>query len=229
MKRHAALGLRTVKLDGSEIVAQQGSRVVHRFALAQIPLTAGGSIGFQVDNAMAAIAAAWGLGIGWETVARGLESFDSTAQTVPGRFNRFHYRGATVIADYGHNPDAILALAQAVEAMPARRRSIVISAAGDRRDQDIREQGEIAGRFFDEVILYQDAAQRGRADGEVIALLREGLSGALRVGRIDEIRGEFLAIDTALGRLEPDDVCLILIDQVEAALEHLAQRISAAQ
>lgn len=229
MKRHAAMGLRTIRLEGDDIVAQQGSRVVHRFALARIALTAGGSIGFQIDNAMAAIAAAWGLGIDWETVARGLETFDSTAQTVPGRFNRFNHHGATVIADYGHNPDAILALAQAVEAMPGKRRSIVISAAGDRRDQDIREQGEIAGRFFDEVILYQDAAQRGRADGEVIALLREGLSGATRVRRIDEVRGEFLAIDAALERLEPGDVCLILIDQVEAALAHLAQRISPAQ
>jgi len=129
-----------------------------------------------------------------------------------------------VIADYGHNPDAILALAQAIDAMPARRRSIVISAAGDRRDQDILEQAEIVGRFFDDAILYQDAAQRGRADGEVVALLRKGLVDAPRTTRIDEIRGEFLAIDTALDRLEPGDVCLVLIDQVQEALAHLAAR-----
>jgi len=108
--------------------------------------------------------------------------------------------------------------------MPARRRSIVISAAGDRRDQDILEQAEIVGRFFDDAILYQDAAQRGRADGEVVALLRKGLVDAPRTTRIDEIRGEFLAIDTALDRLEPGDVCLVLIDQVQEALAHLAAR-----
>ena len=50
------------------------------------------------------------------------------------------YRGATVIADYGHNPDAMRALA-AVEAMPGQARSVVISAAGDRRDE-----GHPAGR-----------------------------------------------------------------------------------
>ena len=224
MKRQAATDQRAVRLDGQSIVAVQGTRVVHRFDLARIPLTGNGTIPFQIDNAMAAVAAGWALGLDWALIAAGLATFDSNPDTVPGRFNRFSYRGATVIADYGHNPDAILALSQAIEAMPAGHRSIVISAAGDRRDQDIIEQGEIVGRFFDHVILYQDAAQRGRADGEVMGLLRQGLANAPRTTRIEEIRGEFLAIDTALGELKPGDVCLVLIDQVDEALAHLTAR-----
>ncbi|RZL08853.1 MAG: cyanophycin synthetase, partial [Rubrivivax sp.] len=136
------------------------------------------------------------------------------------------YRGATVIADYGHNPDAMRALVQAVSAMPAARRSVVISGAGDRRDDDIREQTAILGDAFDEVVLFQDACQRGREDGEVLALLRQGLTQAGRAQQVDEVRGEFVAIDTALDRLRPGDLSLILVDQVEAALAHLAQRIS---
>ena len=54
--------------------------------------------------------------------------------------------------------------------LPARRRSVVISGAGDRRDDDIRQQTRILGDVFDNVLLYQDQCQRGRADGEVIAL-----------------------------------------------------------
>ena len=88
-----------------------------------------------------------------------------------------------------------------------------------------REPGIDVARHFDEAILYQDAAQRGRADGEVLSLLRQGLADAPRTRRIDEVRGEFLAIDTALERLEPGDVCLVLIDQVEEALAHLASRV----
>ena len=38
-------------------------------------------------------------------------------------------------------------------------------------------------------------------------------------------KGEFVAIDTALQRLQPGDLCLVLVDQVEEALAHLAQRI----
>ena len=103
---------------------------------------------------------------------------------------------------------------------------VVISGAGDRRDEDIRKQTQILGGVFDDVVLYEDQCQRGRADGEVLALLREGLQGASRTSRVDEIRGEFLAIDTALGRLQPGDLCLILIDQVEEALEHIARRVA---
>ena len=137
------------------------------------------------------------------------------------------YRGATLIADYGHNPDAIQALVRAVEAMPTRRRVVVISGAGDRRDEDLTRQTEILGHAFDDVILYQDQAQRGRADGEVLALLRQGLSGAKRTTRIEEIRGEFVAIDAALQRLDKGDLCLILVDQVPEALAHLQARIAA--
>jgi cyanophycin synthetase len=82
------------------------------------------------------------------------------------------------------------------------------------------------GDAFDEIILYQDQCQRGRADGEVLQLLQQGLVNAKRVKKIDEIRGEFLAIDTALSRLETGDLCLILIDQVDEALAHIAQQVT---
>ena len=228
MATHRAQGKRTVYIDGQTLVAAEGSRV-ERIALQGIPITRGGTIGFQVENVMAAVAAAWAVNLSWETIKSGLASFVTDTHNAPGRFNVMDYAGATVIADYGHNPDAMLALVAAVKSMPAQRRSVVISGAGDRRDNDITGQTVILGAAFDDVILYQDAAQRGRADGEVMALLREGLKGASRTAQIDEIRGEFLAIDTALERLQPGDLCLILVDQVQEALDHLALRIRQAK
>jgi len=222
---HRAQGRRVVHVERDAIICGEG-RKKHRIPLANIPLTRNGSIGFQVENAMAAIATGWALGYSWEVIERALAGFVSDAQTAPGRFNVFDYRGATLIADYGHNPDAIEALVSAIDNMPARRRSVVISGAGDRRDDDIRQQTEILGDAFDDVILYQDACQRGREDGEVIALLRAGLAAAKRTSETLEITGEFLAIDTALGRLESGDLCLILIDQVEDALAHITKRIA---
>ena len=120
---------------------------------------------------------------------------------------------------------------QAFEALPISeggKRTVVISGAGDRRDEDIREQTRILGAAFDEVILYQDACQRGRADGEVIALLQQGLEGASRTRHTESIQGEFNAIDTALARLSPGDLCLILIDQVEEALAYIRQKVASA-
>ncbi len=224
---HRAQGHRTVYVDGDAIVASQGTRR-ESVPLRDIPITRNGTIGFQVENVMASVAAAWGIGVHWTAIRSGLASFASDSDNAPGRFNIMEFRGATVIADYGHNPDAMRALVSAVDAMPSKdgqRRSVVISGAGDRRDSDIRDQTVILGKAFDDVILYQDAAQRGRADGEVMALLRDGLIGAPRTSHIEEIRGEFVAIDFALDRLRPGDLCLVLIDQVEEALAHLAKRV----
>ncbi|MDR2173245.1 MAG: cyanophycin synthetase [Burkholderiales bacterium] len=224
MMMHRAQGKRVVYLGNRALVAAEGG-FEYRLPLADIPLTRDGTIPFQIDNAMAALAAAWGIGVPWETVARGLATFTGDDHAAPGRFNVFDYRGATLIADYGHNPDAIAALVQAIETMPAQRRFVVISGAGDRRDEDLQRQTQILGDIFDEAILYQDQCQRGRQDGEVLALLRKGLAHAKRTQAIKEIRGEFLAIDTALEQLSPGDLCLILVDQVEMALAHLHQRI----
>ena len=227
MAKHRAQGRRAVWLDGDAIVTSE-ERHEERYLLADIPLTAGGTLGFQIENCMAAIAAARAIGIEPALIRQGLKTFVSDVDTAPGRFNVFQYRGATLIADYGHNPDAIAALVRAIDTMPAQKRSVVISGAGDRRDEDIRQQTEILGDAFDDVILYQDQCQRGRADGEVLALLREGLVNARRASKVLELRGEFLAIDTALAALNPGDLCLILIDQVDEALAHIARRISEA-
>jgi len=227
MSMHRAKGGRVVYVEDLEIVCVQG-RHEHRIALAGVPITRNGAIGFQVENVMASVAAAWGVGISWDAIRAGLKTFVGESDNAPGRFNVFDYRGATVIADYGHNPDAISALVHAVESMPGQRRSVVISGAGDRRDEDIRQQTQILGAAFDDVLLYQDQCQRGRADGEVIALLRDGLQGAKRTSHVEEIQGEFVAIDIALAKLGKGDLCLILIDQVDEALAHIAARIAEA-
>ncbi|OYT92707.1 MAG: cyanophycin synthetase [Burkholderiales bacterium PBB3] len=226
MATHRAQGQAVVYVENGHIVASKGD-FEQKLLLAEIPITMGGAIGFQVENVMASVAAAWALNIPWNTIRLALARFSNDNDNAAGRFNLFQFRGATVIADYGHNPDAMLALVQAVQAMPATRRSVVISGAGDRRDQDIRQQTEILGDAFEEVVLFEDQCQRGRQDGEVIALLRQGLAKASKTTRTAEIRGEFLAIDTAMERLAPGELCLILVDQVEEAMAHIAKRVAA--
>jgi cyanophycin synthetase len=226
MATHRAQGRAVVYVEKGQIVAAKGSEK-HYLNLIDIPVTLGGAIGFQVENVMASVAAAWALGVDWNTVRSGLASFSSEQNNAQGRFNVFDYKGATVIADYGHNPDAMAALVQAVQAMPASRRSVVISGPGDRRNDDIRQITQILGDAFEEVVMYEDQCQRGRADGEVMALLREGLANANKATKRSEIYGEFLAIDTALNGLQAGELCLVLVDQVPEAIAHIQSRIKA--
>lgn len=222
---HHAQHKRVIYVEDGCIVAL-GEHSEYRIPLNEIPLTKNGSISFQIENVMAAVGAGWALGLDWAVVHAGLTGFVNNVQTAPGRFNLFNYRNATLIADYGHNPDAIQALVSAIDNIPSKKRSVVISAAGDRRDEDIRQQTRILGDAFDEVVLYQDQCQRGRADGEVLTLLREGLGNAKRTQKISEIVGEAIAIDAALSNLQDGELCLILVDQVEKSLGQINHRIA---
>jgi cyanophycin synthetase len=226
LARHRAQRKRVIYLNGNSIVAAEGG-VEHRISLMGIPVTQNGTVAFQIENAMAATGAGWALGLDWEIIRAGLASFVNDFQTAPGRFNLFKHRGATLIADYGHNVDAIRELVRAIDKMPAKWRSVAISGTGDRRDEDIRRQTEILGDAFDKVVIYEGPDQRGRPDGEVLGLLRQGLENAKRIRDVKEIRGEFVAIDAAFASLKAGELCLILIDQVEAALGYIRKRVIA--
>ncbi len=181
---------------------------------------------FQVENVLAAAASAWALGIDTQTIAGALASFDSDADRVPGRFNVLDHAEATVIVDYAHNPSALEALAKALGAFPPGRRTMVYSAAGDRRDVDIVRQGTILGDGFDRVILYEDGATYDRGEGETLALLRQGLAQGRRVAETIEIRGEFAAVDLALQSLIPGEVVVIGPESIEETLAYVRYKIT---
>ncbi len=226
---HRAGGGRAAFARDNAVILAEGDRETVLIDLARVPLTHGGKIGFQVENVLAAAAAADSLGIAHPTIRQALETFDSDMQQAPGRFNVVEVNGATVILDFGHNPSAVAALVEAVERFPNPSRTVVFSADGDRPDDSILRQAALLGDAFDKVVLYEEPARfRGRAKGETFALLRQGLASATRVKQITEIEGELPALEAAFQTLRPGDLVLIQIDAVEAALEHARKFIPAA-
>ena len=217
---HRAAGGKAVTVRDGFIVICSGKDERRVAQVDQLPLTHGGRIGFQVDNLLAAVAAGFWLGLSVDALRFGVQTFSSDIGTVPGRFNVLVHRDATVILDYGHNASALLALNEAISKMPHRRRKVVYTAAGDRRDEDIHRQAEIIGSFFDDVYIYEDQCTRGRADGEIIRMMREGMQRAKRQPRrILQKSGELAAIASAISSLEPGDLLLCQVDQVDVALE----------
>ena len=226
---HRARGGRAVFAQGDSLVKAEGGREVRVISFSQVPLTEGGKVGFQVDNVLAAVAAVWSVGIPLDIVRNALATFINNTQSTPARFNLFTLSGAKIVVDYGHNADALIALIEAIGRFPHDHRSVVYTAAGDRRDSDIIRQAEIIGNGFDRVIIYEDKCTRGRADGEVISLMRKGLAVAGRVAEILETRGEFRAIETGLAALKAGDLILVQADQVEESLEFIQLYIKNAQ
>jgi len=225
LSAHKARGGKVVYVQNNCIMASEGAWEARIALLDSVPLTFGGLIGFQVENVMAAAAAAWALGVPFEMIRHALESFVNDPQKVPARFNVVQFRGSTIVIDYGHNSAALVALCDAFDRMPHERRLIVYTAAGDRRDEDIIHQAELIGHAFDEMVLYEDQCRRGRDDGEVIRLMRQGLARGrrLRPEGILETRGEMIAIEMMLRRMQPGDLVLIQADQVEEAITFVQQ------
>ena len=82
-------------------------------------------------------------------------------------------------------------------------------------------QGQIVGEAFDRVILYEDHYRRGRPDGQITSLLRQGLASASRAKEILEVPGFFKAIDTALDAVRPGEVLLIQADTIDETIDYV--------
>ncbi len=224
---HRRAGGRAIFVRQGMVVMAEGEVEIPLVALAGVPLTHGGRIAFQVENALAAAAAAWALGIPRDAIRAGLESFAADLEKVPGRFNLLEVNGATVIVDYGHNVSALSALIEAIEQFPHERRTIVYSAAGDRRDCDMVRQGELLGDAFDRVILYEDHYLRGRAKGEIMRLFRQGLAAGERVKDIQEFHGNIKAIESALRHARPSELLVVQADKIDETMDFLARLLIA--
>jgi cyanophycin synthetase len=224
--RHRFTGQRAIFTREGHIVRATGNQEDIFMPLREIPLTHGGRIGFQTENTLAAIAAAWALGIDDELIRKGARSFVPNFDQNSGRFNVIELNGVTVVVDYGHNVDALRALLQALSQFPAQRRLVCYTSAGDRRDADIIEQGRMLAEHFDEAWLYEGDYVRGREPGEIMALIEQGLRiKGSRTQRIESIQGHLKAVDLALESAKPGDLLMIQADTADETVAHVRAKL----
>ena len=223
--RHRAAGGQAVFVRDNKIVVAEGPGEEPFMSLDCVPLTRGGQVGFHVENTLAAVAAALAMKVPAEVIRARAETFAADMDKVPARFNVLEIQGATVIVDYGHNADALAALIQAMERFPHQRRTAVYTTAGDRRDCDMIRQGELLGDAFDRVILYEDHYRRGRPEGQIIGLFRQGVEKGSRTKQIDVIRGADAAVELALRSSQPGDLMLVQADTVDETVQFIRRHL----
>jgi cyanophycin synthetase len=219
--KHRAAGGRAVFVKRDFVVLAEGDVEIPLVALAQVPVTHGGRIRFQVENVLAAAAAASALGVPRDAIRTALETFSSHLDGSPGRFNLLEVHGATVVVDYGHNTSALAAILETLKHFPHSRRRALYSAAGDRRDCDMIELGRMLGDHFDAVLLYEDRYVRGRAEGEIMRLMRQGVEQGGRVREVEEIRGSIASVERALSTVEPGELLLLQADEIDVTVDYL--------
>jgi cyanophycin synthetase len=223
VKRHIAGGGCAVVLQpgvrGEMIAIYDDEQYIPLLWTHLIPATLEGKARHNVANALAAAAMAYARGVSVENIRQGLRTFTTSFFQAPGRLNIFDEHPFRVLVDYGHNPAAFEAMRDLVERLrPAYPRVIgVVSAPGDRRDQDIRAIGTIAGTMFDLLVLKEDDDRRGRPHGSIIALLHDAAVGAgMREDGIIDAGSEQAAVREALAAAEPGDLVVIFADAITA-------------
>jgi len=204
---------------GGDIIIHDDGDAIHLMPTAEIPATFDGLAEFNVQNALGAIAMAYAQGIPPIVIRRALSTYTTSFEHNPGRLNVFDGHGFRVILDYAHNPAGLRALGDLILKMRPRHRRVIgmINIPGDRRDEDMREMGALATRYFDEIVFREDPARRGRRPGEIIELLVEGaLAAGFSEDRIRRVMNEEDAAPVCLQMARPGDLVVLTPTEVEA-------------
>jgi len=154
---------------------------------------------FNVENALAAAAAARALGIGEAAIKQGIEA----VARVPGRFERVDEgQPFTVLVDYAHTPGALeTALEAARELGPGGRLLCVFGAGGDRDRAKRPLMGRVVAELADVSLVTSDNP-RSEDPAAIAAEVVDGLD--LEV-ELDRRR----AIERALESARAGDVVVI--------------------
>lgn len=187
-----------------------------------IPATVEGMAMHNVQNAMFASAMAYAMNVSLENIRQGLRTFDSSFFQTPGRMNFFEKNGYKIILDYGHNPAAVEAMCAFVDRLAEdqstkgnSRKVCVLSAPGDRRDEDIISIAHRASLTFEKFIIREDDRLRGRERGDVAKIIEETLfKYGIHPENIDVIHSEVDAIEHSLDECRSGDIILIFADNV---------------
>ncbi len=246
--QHCRRGGKALVLDPSDrgemIVVRHGRRDMQLAWTHLLPATFGGRARMNVQNCLAAAAAAFAAGAPLHDIRQGLRTFSTSYYLSPGRLNELEVDGVHVIVDYCHNAPGMEMLGDFVDRVGETMTTTselgrpsrigIIATAGDRRDQDMRELGAVAARHFDVLVVREDAALRRRPRGEVAGLVAEGVRASMADGarcrQVEIVLDEIDAVRHAMSRANPGDLVVVCVDQhpaVMAELERWSRRAQA--
>jgi UDP-N-acetylmuramoyl-L-alanyl-D-glutamate--2,6-diaminopimelate ligase len=188
---------------------------------------------FNVQNALAAIAAARALGVEPEAIRRGLAGADR----VPGRFEPVDEgQDFTVLVDYAHTPEALENVLRAAREITTGRLHLVFGAGGDRDRAKRPLMGRAASQLADRVIVTSDnprsedpeaivdevlGGTSGDAEREVDR--RRAIARAVESARRGDVvviagKGHEQGQEFEGGRKEPFDDVTVVRDALRSAL-----------
>ena len=162
---------------------------------------------FNVDNALAAIAMARLLGVGYDAIRKGLAEL-----RVPGRMELVPSPDGHVLAivDYAHNELSYQALFSSVkEEYPDRRIVALFGAPGGKAYERREALPRVAGAYADHIVYTEEDPAHDRVEdicAELVSHTPAGVSCEVILDREDAVRR---VLESALGDERPSVVLLL--------------------
>jgi cyanophycin synthetase len=219
IKKFAKEGKITCVYEEGFITIKKGDWKIRIAKANSIPITMEGKAKFMISNVLAASLATYLYGFEIEDIANSLRTFIPSPVLMPGRLNIFKFKKFHVLIDFAHNPAGYEAIEDYLSNVEATKKIGIISGVGDRRDEDIRECGKIAGRMFDYIIIRNEKHLRGRTEEEINDLIISGIQESDGNVSYECIPKEIEALKHAMSMAEDGTFITALSDVVTNAIE----------
>lgn len=224
IKEHAAENGLSCVFENGFITIMKGNWKIRVLPAKEIPITYEGKATHNINNCLPAVLSTYLFrDITIEDIRTGLQTFIPSEKLTPGRLNFFHFKNFTMLADFAHNPHGLNLLCDFVSKLDYKHKIGVISGTGDRRDDDIRELGEISGKNFDEIIMRCDKNLRGRTADEIMGLLEEGIRKVNKTVPVIKIANENEALEYIYAHPREGALYTIMCDVVAGAIDKIKE------
>jgi UDP-N-acetylmuramyl tripeptide synthase len=203
----------TCYLDSGKMVYQDQHQCIEVIDVKEVAMTFNGAAKHNIQNALGAIALAFTLNIDLAAIRYALKNFNSDSEDNPGRGNRYHLKGAEVILDFAHNTHSMNAMVETVKDMPANRKILMLSAAGDRSDKEIQEMTMAAMMMQPELLVIVEIEEylRGREVSVIPQLIqKQALDLGQDPAKIMICKDSLTGAEAILDLLQSGDLALIM-------------------
>lgn len=172
---------------------------------------------FNVYNSLAAVCVGHSLGLSKSQVEQGIHALSG----VEGRMTRISEgQDFDVIVDFAHTPDSFEKLFKDLRPVVSGKLIVMFGSAGRRDEAKRAVQGELAGKYCDEVIITEEDDR----DVDGLAIMKQIAAGAEQAGKKRDknlflVHNRTEAINFALERASAGDTVLLLGKGHEKTIE----------
>ncbi len=212
-------------IENNHFVISKGEWKTTIAEVSQVPLTFSGTCEFMIKNILPALLTASISNFSLEDISVGLQSFIHSPEMTPGRMNHFKFKDFILMVDYAHNTSGYEHLEKYMNQVQATQKTGVVSATGDRRDEDVRSIGRYAGQMFDKIILKHDRNNRGRTKEQLTTLLMEGIREVNLNVEVTIVSDETEAIQYAIDSAKPGEFIFVCADDIPNTLTYVQQQL----